>query len=572
MADDVTQGATKGNSGIVHAGYDDEPGTNPSKFCPKGNSMFPQLDRELHFGYQRSGSLVMARGKEDEETLRDLLQRGIKNGVQGLRIVDQAELRAMEPNVSKASTAALFAPTAGQVTPYEFTIAVCENAADNGVEFRTRREVTSVERRDGTDGAAAEFVIQVTHHKNRFHHHSFAQYAPFLRDRFQQWQQYKPLVAPLIVLFSVFVALVAVAVQMQSWPLAVVAAGVIALAMRSAKPQQDQETVRAKYMVNCAGLGADRIAAMVGDTSFKIKPRIGEYLLLHKDQGSMANHILFPAPGKMGKGVLVQKTLWGNLILGPTAADVADPNSGTRKPREIIESIVNKCRELVPKFDTGMVIHSFAGARAKSSRGDWIIEECATSQGFIHAAGIDSPGLAGSPAIALEVVRLLSQTGLTLKLNPKFNPNRRPIIVPKIGWSIERNGKRETIKVNAQNRPMDPALHVVCKCEKVTEAEIVDSIRRRLPVDSTQAVRKRTRAGMGHCQGQYCEPRVKAIIARETNRKENAVGGRAWPATSIIPQRWLTDKQKDSIRTCGAPPDSPKLGSQTIAKWPSFAD
>nr|ADH43011.1 Predicted dehydrogenase [uncultured SAR11 cluster alpha proteobacterium H17925_45G17] len=245
----------------------------------------------------------------------------------------------------------------------------------------------------------------------------------------------------------------------------------------------------------------------------------------------------------------MQKTLWGNLILGPTAADVKDPETAARSKETIMQTILSKCRELVPEFDAKEIIHSFAGARAKSSRGDWIIEECATAKGFFHAAGIDSPGLAGSPAIALEVVRLLQAGGLALVENKAFNPNRKPIIVPKTGggWKIVKNGKKETIKLNAQNKPMDPAHHVVCKCEKVTEAEIVDAIHRSLPVDSTQAVRKRTRAGMGHCQGEYCECRVKSIIARETGRSEGQVGGRPWPATSIIPQRWLTKDEKAAI-------------------------
>ena len=140
----MTQGATKGNSGIVHAGFDDKPGTNRARLCWKGNQMFPRLDRELKFGYLRNGSLVVARGPDDEATLRELLARGAANGVEGLRIVGRDELRAMEPHVADDATAALWAPHAGTVTPYEFAIALCENAADNGVEVRLRREVVAI--------------------------------------------------------------------------------------------------------------------------------------------------------------------------------------------------------------------------------------------------------------------------------------------------------------------------------------------------------------------------------------------------------------------------------------------
>lgn len=193
------------------------------------------------------------------------------------------------------------------------------------------------------------------------------------------------------------------------------------------------------------------------------------------------------------------------------------------------------CRRLVPNFDIGQVIHSFAGARAKSSRNDWIIESSSVF-GFILAAGIDSPGLAGSPAIAKDVVRILRSLGLKTEEDLEFNPYRRPIIVPKKGWS--------NIKIDHE----DPAKNVVCKCEKVTEAEIVDAINRSLLCDSTQAVRKRTRAGMGHCQGEFCEPRVTKILARETKKAFVQIPRRPWPASSLLPQRWMTDAQKANIK------------------------
>lgn len=137
-ADDVTQGATKGNSGIVHAGFDDTPGSNRSKYCWPGNQMFPKLDEELHFGYQRNGSLVLARGPEEEKVLQELLERGHKNGVQRLKILNRDEVLAIEPYINAEVTAALHAPDAGNLIPYEYAIALAENAVDNGVELRIR--------------------------------------------------------------------------------------------------------------------------------------------------------------------------------------------------------------------------------------------------------------------------------------------------------------------------------------------------------------------------------------------------------------------------------------------------
>ena len=178
--------------------------------------------------------------------------------------------------------------------------------------------------------------------------------------------------------------------------------------------------------------------------------------------------------------------------------------------------ILNKCQDLVPSFDPKEVIHSFAGARAKSDRNDWILEACKESPNLIHAAGIDSPGLAGSPAIARKVIKLLTSAGLKTEKDSTFNPIRAPIIVPKNGWK----GLRITPMSKLGQKKVKPEENVICKCERVTEAEVIDACRRGLPVDSTQTMRKRVRAGMGHCQADPenygCEARVAEIIARET--------------------------------------------------------
>jgi glycerol-3-phosphate dehydrogenase len=219
--------------------------------------------------------------------------------------------------------------------------------------------------------------------------------------------------------------------------------------------------------------------------------------------------------------------------------------------KDIQHYILSKCQELVPRFDAAETIHAFCGARAKSDRGDWIIENSSVDGRMIHVAGIDSPGLAGSPAIALEVVRLLEEAGCTLDKNPLFNPQRAPIITPKPagmrGLKLGPVGKNDSDGINEEQM----AMNVICKCEKVTELEVVRALRRSLPIDSTQAIRKRTRAGMGHCQGEpenyNCEARVKAIIARETGMSMKQVGGRPWPATSTLSQRWPDSKELSAL-------------------------
>eukprot|EP00804_Cyclotella_cryptica_P006831 CCRYP_010955-RA/>CCRYP_010955-RA protein AED:0.24 eAED:0.24 QI:173/1/1/1/0.8/0.66/6/5991/357 len=165
-ADDVSQGATKGNSGIVHAGYDDKPGTNRAKFCWRGNQMFPALDRELRFGYQLNGSLVVATSEKEVEMLHQLMKRGETNGVQNLRIVQKDELFQMEPALHPSAIAALHAPDAGNVIPYEYAVALAENAVDNGVELRIRREVVGIEKKNH-DGNGQVFDVNVRHWEPR---------------------------------------------------------------------------------------------------------------------------------------------------------------------------------------------------------------------------------------------------------------------------------------------------------------------------------------------------------------------------------------------------------------------
>jgi L-2-hydroxyglutarate oxidase LhgO len=583
-ADDISQGATKGNSGIVHAGFDDTPGSNRAKFCWPGNQMFEQLDRELHFGYQKNGSLVLARSEADIDHLRELKKRGETNGVKGLRIVEKNELFQLEPHVHPDSIAGLLAPEAGNLIPYEYTIAVAENAVDNGVELRIRRVVTSIKNDISTNGFfeikarhwepthyvdAMESKVKSTSSNTIFNIlvpinvlgiSILTKYAPILSEMYKI-NTINALIYGIASIFSISIVILLLIKQfdgkknISNTPSSSVGGGgrkvSVAEMMLGGSGSEtamngvtiENETFKSKFIVNCAGGYSDKISQMIGDNSFQIKPRIGDYFLLKREQGSLAAHTLFPCPGPLGKGVLVQTTLWGNLILGPTARDVHVPSVMAETASDIQKYILAKCKELVPSFNAKETFHGFSGARAKSTRGDWIIEASEAHPSFIHAAGIDSPGLAGSPAIAIEIVRLLNNAGLKLQPNPNFNPNRAPIITPKDGW--------KGIKAGKIGKFTNPNENIVCKCEKVTEAEIVTALHRSLPIDSTQAIRKRTRAGMGFCQGDPdnydCECRVASIISRESGLPIEAVGRRPWSATTTLSERWIKDEEKDHL-------------------------
>jgi glycerol-3-phosphate dehydrogenase len=207
---------------------------------------------------------------------------------------------------------------------------------------------------------------------------------------------------------------------------------------------------------------------------------------------------------------------------------------------EVRAFLVQQSRKLIPKIDVNETFNSFYGCRAKSDRSDFVIEISKQNGRFLNVAGIESPGLASSPAIAFDVVHRLipAMWNKSLQRKSDFHSRRRPFVVPKDGF--------EGLKFSEMKKRFihKPENNIVCKCEKVTEQEVINTLRDgKLPIDSTQAVRKRTRAGMGRCQADpknyNCEVRIAEIIARERKIPLEHVGRRPWPGTSILPRRWL---------------------------------
>lgn len=264
------------------------------------------------------------------------------------------------------------------------------------------------------------------------------------------------------------------------------------------------KTIDADYVVNAAGLFSDDVARMAGDDSFSISARKGEYLLLDRN-ACHTYKVVFQTPSPMGKGVLVSPTVDGNVFAGPTAVDQADKRD-TEVTQEGIETLRRLALKSVPTLDFRSVITSFAGVRAVPSTGDFIIRASEAAPHMVHAAGIASPGLSSAPAIAEEVVRLLGQQGLKAAHKPDFDPRRAHIAA----------FRKMTRAQQAQAVAKNPLYgRIICRCETVTEAEIVEAIRR--GARSVDGVKRRTRAGMGRCQGGFCSPRVMDILARELN-------------------------------------------------------
>lgn len=420
-AEDVCCGTSKANSAIIHAGFDAAHGSLMAKMNVQGNRMVPGLAKELDFPFRRNGSLVVCMSEEDMPRLRALYENGVKNGVEGLEIVDAQRLHELEPNVSKNAVAALWAPTGGIVCPFNMTIALAENANANGVDFRFNTKVTGFTR--GEEG----------------------------------------------------------------WTV-----------------HTEQGDFRTRYVVNAAGVYADVLHNMVSSRKLHITPRRGDYCLLDRQVGGFVSHTVFQLPGKLGKGVLVSPTVHGNIIVGPTAIDIED-RDGTNTTAAGLEELIAKAGISVDNLPIRQTITSFAGLRAHEDHHEFVIGEAEDAPGFVDCAGIESPGLTSAPAIGLTVAELLREK-LGLQEKEDFIATRKGLLDPK---SLTWDAYQALIREN-------PAYgQIICRCEQVTEGEIIDAIRRPLGARSLDGVKRRTRAGMGRCQAGFCSPRVMEILARE---------------------------------------------------------
>lgn len=276
-------------------------------------------------------------------------------------------------------------------------------------------------------------------------------------------------------------------------------------------------SLKTKFVVNAAGVYADVFHNMVSENKIHITPRKGEYCLLDHSAGKHVSHTIFQLPDRFGKGVLVSPTVHGNLLLGPTAVDIFD-KEGTNTTAEGINMLLEKADKAVKNIPKRQVITSFAGLRAHEDSHEFIIGEVAEAHGFIDCAGIESPGLTSAPAIGLFVADYLKDK-LALKGKLDFIPTRKGVLDPK---KLSREEWLDLIHKHPEYG------QIICRCEKVTEGEIMDAIHRPLGATTLDGVKRRTRAGMGRCQSGFCSPRIMEIISRELRvdqRKITKTGG-----------------------------------------------
>ena len=420
---DVAEGATKANSGIVHAGFDAMPGTAKAYYNVSGAAMFPGLCSALSVPYKRCGALVIGFSDRDRQTLSELLRRGEANGVRELRIIDRDELLRLEPEINPEVVCALLVPSSAIVSPYELAFALADDAALNGVSFRFNEQVGPVKRLD--DGT-----------------------------------------------FSVLT-------------------------------QNNEYSCRA--LITCAGSFAADIHNQLSTDKISIINRRGQYYLLDHSVSSPFSHTVFQCPSPLGKGVLVTLTVHGNVLIGPNAEDIADPLD-TSTTQEGLDYVLEKAKRTWPKLSVRQNITNFSGVRAHPLSDDFIVGPVQGCPGAFEASGIESPGLSSAPAIGEDLAAMAAEY---------IGASKKTEIVPYVSPGIPFRdlspaGQEAAVRENpAQGR-------IICRCEVVTEAEIRQAVNRPVGATTIDGVKRRTRAGMGRCQGGFCLPRVAAIISEET--------------------------------------------------------
>ena len=415
---DIALGATNANSAIVHSGHDPQEGTLKAEYNLRGNRMYQDLCRELKVAYRNTGAFVVAVNEEEEQKLDVLIDNCIRRQIP-YEVLDGAELREREKNLSDNVTKGISLPTTGIITPWEVAIAAVEEFLLNGGMLCLEEEVLDLKKE--------EDVFTVTTNKG-------------IRQ--------------------------------------------------------------AMIVINCAGVYADKIAGMLGIHRYTITPRKGEYYILDHTKEHLTDTIIYPVPSEKGKGVLAVPTIHDNVLLGPDSNYVDDRDSvATDEGLDYVSREINKTMKNIP---TGNIIHTFAGLRPTPDTHDFILGEDEDVRGFIHVAGIESPGLTAAPAIAEDMAELVVQKLNAVKKD-KFIRRREQIVMAHM--SLEE--KEELVK-------RDPDFgKLICRCEKISKGEIIDVIRRPAGARDVKGVKRRCRPGMGRCQGGFCEVEVVKILAEE---------------------------------------------------------
>ncbi len=457
--EDISEGTTKANNGMIHPGNAAMPFTLKAKLNVKGNAMYSDWAKELNFTFKRTGSLILANSKEEKKVLNLAYLAGRLNHVPEMRKISGKEAMKIETSIEEEPKLALWTPTTAYVDGYGVTIALAENAATNGVKFYLGTEVVDIIHNN-------EEVEAVVTNKG---------------------------------------------------------------------------IIKAKYIINCAGVYGDDIAEMVGDKFYTIHPRKGGILIFDKSKAGVSRATGTPNTkgSKQSKGGGSQRTVEGNPLWGPSAREIMDKEdlSFTKEDLDYALSVGKKSN---PHINKGDLITYFTGLRAADYKEDFIIEKSNKIKGFIHVSGIQSPGLAAAPAISEMVVEIIKKEEGGLKQNLNYNPIRKAPIEFR---NLSRDQQDRIIKNDSRYG------NVICRCETITEGEIIEAINGSIPCTTVDGVKRRTRATMGRCQGGFCGPKILSILAREQNKDITQISQKGHDSYIILKKAREIDLGGESIGT-----------------------
>ncbi len=432
---DVCYETSGRNSGVVHGGFAYDPGTLKAKLCVQGNKMMDELSKDLGFEFKRCGKVLVGKTEEDLQNLKKTIAQGEKNGASNLFLIDKEELHKICPTA--VGEFAMFSKNSGILDPFNYTIALAENACNNGAKYFFDNEVMDIK----FDKEEKEYTVTTT-----------------------------------------------------------------------------KDTYKTSWVINAAGLGCGKVSDMLGIKGYKIIGSKGDYIILDRRLGALLPMPIYPVPSNTYMGIHVTNTTDGNVIIGPNA-EVTNNFEYYGVPQENMDYLANSASEIWPYIKKADYIRNYSGILPK-----WVDDNGAI-QDFkieikddiapqaVNLVGIESPGLTAAVPIAMMVVDMIKER-INLEENKNFNPKRNGII------RFEQASDEEKEKLIKQ----DPDYgEVICRCEKVTKAEILKAIHNPLGVSTMTGIKYRTRSMMGRCQGGYCQMRIEKMIEDELGIKDTDV-------------------------------------------------
>ena len=432
---DVCYETSGRNSGVVHGGFAYDTGTLKAKLCVQGNKMMDQLSKDLGFEFKRCGKVLVGRSEEDLENLKKTMAQGEKNGATNLFLLNKKELHEICPTA--VGEFAMFSKNSGILDPFNYTIALAENACNNGAKYFFDNEVVAIKY----DKEEKEYTVTTT-----------------------------------------------------------------------------KDTYKTSWVINAAGLGCGKISDMLGLKGYKIIGSKGDYIILDRRLGALLPMPIYPVPSNTYMGIHVTNTTDGNVIIGPNA-EVTNNFEYYGVPQENMDYLAKSASDIWPYIKKADYIRNYSGILPKWVDDNGVIQDFKIeirdeiAPQAVNLVGIESPGLTAAVPIAMMVVDMMKER-ISLEENKDFNPVREGIVRFE---SQDDDTKAKLIEENPDYG------EVICRCEKVTKAEILKAIHNPLGVKTMTGIKYRTRSMMGRCQGGYCQMRIEKMIEDELGVKDTDI-------------------------------------------------